>query len=303
MDISIVIINYNVKDLILQALKSIYAHTPKSIAFEVIVIDNQSKDGSPEAIAAAFPQVILVKNTYNAGFPAANNQGFRLAKGEYIFMLNPDTEFIEDTLSTLLAFMRSHPVYALVAPKLLNSDRSHQLSTWRFPSIRSIIGELFWLPFLTLQKNYYGQDFNVPFEAQSFSGAALFFHRSVFDSIGMLDESMFWIEDIDFCYRLEQAGMKKSFVPQTAIIHHSGQSAKKNYNISLSNQVYNKIKFFRKHYSVSGTVFIKCISALYCIVRFTVFSLLSPFNRIYFLKAQAYLYTLKRVFNPPAGIQ
>ena len=303
MDISIVIINYNVKDLVIQALKSIYSFTPNTISFEVIVIDNQSKDGSQTAIAQQFPQVILVNNDYNAGFPAANNQGFRMAKGEYIFMLNPDTEFIEDSLSKLLQFLKTHSAYSLIAPQLLNSDRSHQLSTWRYPSIASIVGEMFWLNFLTLKKNYSGQNFNEKFEAESYSGAALFFRKSLLDEIGMLDETMFWIEDIDFCYRLNKAGHKMCYVPETQIIHHSGQSAKKNYNISISNQVYNKIKFFKKHYTPFSTFIVKCISAMYCIVRFVGFSFLSPFKEMYFLKAQAYLYTLKRVFNPPVGIQ
>ncbi len=303
MDISIVIINYNVKDLVIQAIKSIYSFTPSSISIEVIVIDNQSSDGSQAAIAENFPQVILVKNKTNDGFPAANNQGFRIAKGDYIFMLNPDTELIEDSLSALLHFIKEHKQYVLIAPKLLNSDRSHQLSTWRFPTLMSLTGELFSLPFLTQAKNYKNQNFEIPFEADSYSGAALFFHRSLLDTIGMLDETMFWIEDIDFCYRIEKAGLKKSFVPSTSIVHHSGQSAKKNYKISISNQVYNKIKFFSKHYSRTKTITVKVLSAIYCVKRFTVFSLLSPFNRIYFLKAQAYAYTLKRVFNPPNGIQ
>lgn len=303
MDVSVVIINYNVKDLILQALKSLYRFTDPSLSCEVIVVDNNSSDGSCEAIAQAFPQVILVRNDFNAGFPAANNQGFRLAKGEYIFMLNPDTEFIEDTIGSLFRFLKEKPHYKLIAPKLLNTDRSHQVNTWRYPSIMSIIGEMFFLPFLARRKNYADQDYEKSFEADSFSGAAIFFHRSVPDNIGMLDEEMFWIEDIDFCYRAKKAGIRTLYFPATSLIHHSGQSAKKNYNISISNQVYNKIKFFRKHYSATGTFIVKCISAFYCITRFMAFSFLSPFGRVWFLKARAYLYTLRRVFNPPAGIQ
>ena len=303
MDVSIVIVNYRVKDLVLQTLKSIYSFSPSSISFEVIVIDNHSDDGSVEEIISLFPLVILIANEHNEGFPAANNQGFRLTRGEYIFMLNPDTEFIEDTLSKLVEFMRTHQEYDLIAPKLLNSDRSHQLSTWRFPSVFSVVGELFSIPLLTRRKNYYKQNFDLPFEPQSLSGAALFFRRSVFDSVGMLDETLFWIEDIDFCYRLEKMGLRKYYLPQAEVVHHSGQSAKKNYNISISNQVYNKIKFFNKHYGRGRTFFIMIVSAFYCILRFIVFGFLSPINITYRLKSQAYIYTLKRIFNPPSGIQ
>ena len=218
-------------------------------------------------------------------------------------MLNPDTEFLEDSLTALFAFMESHQDIDVCAPRLLNSDRSHQISAWRYPSIASIFGEMYYLNFLVNSKNYSDKDLTQSFEAESFSGAAIFFKTELIGEIGMLDETMFWIEDIDFCYRAKKAGKKLVYFPQTAIVHHSGQSAKKNYKISLSNQIFNKIKFYQKHHGSLATMAVKALSAFHVVTKFVVFSLLSPFNVIYFRKAQAYAYTFPRIFNPPKGIQ
>jgi GT2 family glycosyltransferase len=302
-DISVVIVNYNVKDLLLQALGSLYKKTSPHLKLEVFVVDNQSSDDSVLLVRQQFPQVKLIANNYNAGFPAGNNQAFKEAKGKYIFMLNPDTEFLEDSLSVLFDYMESHSDISICAPRLLNTDKSHQISAWRYPSLKSIFGEMYYLNFLVNSKNYADKDLTQSFEAESFSGAAIFFRSELINEIGMLDETMFWIEDIDFCYRAKKAGKKLIYLPQTSIVHHSGQSAKKNYKISLSNQIFNKIKFYQKHHGALATSAVKALSALHVITKFVVFSLLSPFNVIYFRKAQAYAYTFPRLFNPPKGIK
>ncbi len=303
MNVSIIIVNYNVKDLVLQALKSVFQYTSPNISFEVIVVDNNSSDGSAEAISKEFPEVILVRNENNSGFPQANNVGFKLAKGEYIFMLNPDTELIEDSISTLLKYCQSHPDLALIAPKLLNTDGSHQISAWRFPTITSIFAEMYYLNFFLKKKNYQDKDLTKPFEADSFSGAALFFSSKTLEQIGPLDEHLFWIEDIDFCYRIHLAGKSMHYVPSTSIIHHSGSSAKKSYVISLSNQIFNKIKYFKKHHSPLSAQVVVIISFLHSIQKWLLFSILSPFSFTARLKRKAYAYTIPRVFNPPKGIR
>ncbi|MEY3438514.1 MAG: hypothetical protein RL265_1099, partial [Bacteroidota bacterium] len=150
----------------------------------------------------------------------------------------------------------------------------------------SIFCEFHYLTSLLKRKNYLDKDFTKQFEAESFSGAAIFFRKSVLDKIGNLDETMFWIEDVEFCYRAVQNGIKCVYFPETKIIHHIGQSAKKNYTISISNQVFNKIKFFNKHHSNFSAKLVILLS----------------FNVVYKRKASAYRYTLFKVFNPPKGI-
>ena len=301
--ISIVIVNYNVKQLLLQCLRSVYSKTNESVFIETIVIDNDSKDDSVFAVLQEFPQVILIENKFNAGFPAANNQGFQIAKGKYIFMLNPDTELLDNSLAMLFNYMEGHKEISLIAPMLVNPDKSRQLSVWRFPSMWYLFCETHYLNFFLDKKNYLDKDLNKPFEAESFSGAAIFFRKNIFDKIGMLDETMFWIEDTEFCYRAHHAGLKLLYYPDAKILHYIGQSAKQNYNVSISNQIFNKIKFFKKHHNRFKWLMVVLLSFYHVIIKLVMFSLLSPFSKTYYRKAKAYLYTLPFVFNPPGGMK
>lgn len=302
MDISIVIVNYNVKHYILKCLQTIYAN-PSSRSLEVIVVDNNSKDDSVSAIADAFPQVKLIANQYNAGFPAANNQAFKIAGGKYIFMLNPDTEVFENTLSEMYLELESNPSIDIIAPMLTNADGSRQQSVWRYPSLWTLFFEMTYLKIFLKNKNYHHQNMEEPFEVESVSGAAIFFHRHVLDKIGMLDETLFWIEDIDFCYRAHKSGLKLLYFPQAKVIHHVSKSAKLNYNISISNQIFSKIKYFRKHKSIFLTLLLTIISLIHVLFKIIVFGLLSPFSITYWRKAKAYLYTLPKVIHPPKGMK
>jgi GT2 family glycosyltransferase len=128
-EVSVIIVSYNVKQLLFTCLDTLYKFN-SILNFEVIVIDNESKDGSVQMVKESFPNVHLIENNFNAGFSGANNQGMRIAKGEFIFLLNPDTEFLDDSLVKLVTFTKSQPEISLVAPKLLNSDHSLQISVW-----------------------------------------------------------------------------------------------------------------------------------------------------------------------------
>ncbi len=220
--VSIVIVNYNVKELILTCLRSLFHFHSNHDLFEVIVVDNQSADGSCKAISDEFPQVILIENKVNEGFPKANNQGFSIANGEFIFMLNPDTEFIENSIDKMVSYMDQHTNVSVLGPGLLNTDGSRQQSVWRYPSLKSIFCEFHYLSVLLKQKNYREKDFTKIFEAESFSGAAIFFRTSVLEKIGNLDETMFWIEDVEFCYRAVQSNLTCIYFPETKIVHHIG---------------------------------------------------------------------------------
>lgn len=300
--ISVVIVSYNVCELLLSCLHSLKRFENPGITSEIIVVDNLSSDDTIKAIQSQFPEVILIANQENAGFPKANNQGFARASGDYIFMLNPDTELIEDTLTKLYAYLEENKAVSIVAPRLLNTDRSWQSSIWKYPSLWTVFCETHYLQTLLKKRNYLDSDLNAIFPVESVSGAAIFFRKEVLDQIGNLDETMFWIEDVDFCYRANQAGLTCMYYPKTELIHHVGQSAKKNYNISISNQVVNKIKFFRKHYSRLQTFMVVLLSFYHVLLKLFIFTLLAPFKKVYYRKAKAYWFTLPRVFNPPKGI-
>lgn len=295
--VSIIIVNYNVKDFLLRCLESIYADPNILPQVEVIIADNNSKDDSIPAVKKRFPQAIIIENKFNAGFPAANNQGFRRATGHYIFMLNPDTELVGNALSLLKDYLESNPEASIVAPMLLNDDLSVQRSLFRFPKIRYIFAEMLYLEPLARSKYYSEKNPNETFAVDSASGAALFFRRSLLDKIGMLNENLFWIEDIDFCYRVYKAGGKVMYFPHAKVIHHSGKSARTNYRVSIANQVINKIKFYKIHHSSFQLFLVYLLSLTNAMLRLFVFTLLSPFSRDYFLKMQAYWFTIPEIFR------
>ncbi len=300
--ISVVVVSYNVKDLVLTCLRTLFDFAPRDLVIETILVDNHSKDDTVAVVRQQFPQVKIIANTFNAGFPHANNQAFEQATGDYVLMLNPDTEFLDDSLQRLFDRIQQDPSLDLIAPKLLNTDRSRQLSVWRFPTLWYIFCETHYLNFLLGKKNYADKDLSKEFNAECFSGAAILFRKEVLAKIGTLDETMFWIEDTEFCYRAHHAGLKLLYYPNAQLVHHVGQSAKTNYNISICNQIVNKIKFFKKHHSTPEWVLVVLLSFYHVVLKLIVFGLLSPFNVTYFRKAKAYLYTLPRVFNPPTGM-
>ena len=299
--VTIIIVNYNVKDLLVACLYSIYKYTI-GCSYEIIVVDNNSVDESVVVVKEKFPNVILLQNKTNAGFPEANNQGMRISKGEFILLLNPDTELIEDSIAILLNFSRENPNVTLIAPKLLNADRTVQRSIYRFPRLKYLLAEMFYLEFLTPDKYYAEKNTNTIFEVESAAGAALFFRKELIKTIGMLNARLFWIEDIDFCYRIAKAGGKVVYLPTTEIVHYSGQSAKRNFNVSISNQVINKIKFFKIHKSGIKLFFVYLLSLSNVIMRLILFTFLAPFGKIYFLKMKAYWFTLPVIFTATKGI-
>lgn len=298
--VSIIIVNYNVADLLINCIQSVYTYCTK-VNFEIIVVDNSSTDNSAEMVRSRFPDIRWIQNHHNSGFPAANNQGIKAAKGCYFFLLNPDTELLDDSISILKEKLDANPKVNLVAPQLLNSDRSIQSSLFRFPTIPYILAEDFYLKSLAKSKYYAEKDLNKSFDVESASGAALFFRRELIVQIGTLNEKLFWIEDVDFCYRIQNAGGTVRYIPETKIIHHSGQSAKKNFNVSICNQVINKIKFFKLYKSPFQLAIVYLISIVNVFLKSIVFGLLSPFKKMYRLKFNAYLYTIPRIFSATSG--
>lgn len=292
-DISVIIVSYNVKELLMDCILSVYKQTPLAISIEVIVIDNNSSDYSVEAVKEKFPEVVIIANKFNAGFSGANNQGMLIAKGKYIFLLNPDTEIVDDAVVQLFSYLSSNNNCAVVAPQLLNSDRTIQLSAWRNHKVSGLAAETFFLHRLFDTTNYPFEQLKTTFQAETLSGAALFFRRDLIGKIGMLDEKLFWMEDVDFCYRAGKQGTLV-YLNSARVLHHSGQSQKKNYNVAISNQLLSKLKFYKKHFSFFKVSLANISCFVFICTRLTAFALLSPFKVIYRLKAKAYFYTLKR---------
>lgn len=296
MDISIIIVNYNVKHFILKCLKTIYSTIDPLLKFEVIVIDNASTDGSIEAIQKGFPDCKLIPNSDNVGFSEANNQGIRVSNGDYIMLLNPDTELKNSSFSKMIKYLENNPNISILAPKLLNTDGSLQISCWKFPDVKNIILEsLFMHTFFKLNR-YSMTNFNSVFEVDFAIGACLMFRKELIDQIGLLDPDLFWMEDVDFCYRAKSIG-KIIYYPESIVIHHSGKSLKKNYNIAISNQIISKLKYLKKHFSGFNFILGALFSIFHVLSRLIIFTIISPFQNTYKLKFKAYLYTFKKLIN------
>jgi len=253
-DISVVIVSYNVRELLRRCLASVYAGL-QGLQGEVIVVDNASTDGSAEMVRREFPQVRLVDNPHNRGFAAANNQGIGLSRGRYILLLNCDAEVVGEALTTMVDCLDRHSEMGLVGPQLLNTDGSVQSSRRRFPTLATAFVESTilqrWLPNLGHLRRYYVMDRpdNLEQEVDWLIGACLLVRREVVEQVGPLDEAFFmYFEEVDWCHRIRQGGWKIVYLPSAQVVHHYGQSAEKDIphrHIYFNN---SKCKYYAKRY-------------------------------------------------------
>ncbi len=264
--VSIIIVNYNVRDFLVQCLNSIF-NSKTSFLFEVIVVDNNSTDDSVEFLHKTFPVVNVLELKKNSGFSYANNKGFEASKGKYLLFLNPDTVLQEDTLQTMYDFMEKTPKVGIAGCKVLNADGTIQLACRRgFPTPWVAFTKLFGLQKLFPKSRLFGR-YNLTYldpdefsYVDAISGSFMFIRRELFAKLGGFDTSFFMYgEDLDICYRAKKSGMEVAYVPTTSIIHYKGQS-------TIRSIIDNKYHFFKsmeifskKHFSNSKwfTFFIK----------------------------------------------
>lgn len=259
-ELSIIIVNYNSKDYLINCLSSIFKHTNEP-AFEVTVIDNASSDESVNLVKNSFPQVKLIKNKINIGFAAANNQAIKVAAGKYIILLNNDTVLKNDALDKMVDFMDKNPNVGVLTCKLFDADgKTVQRNCRAFPTPwgtmfgrASLFTRLFPNNPFSKKNLLADWDYNSVKEVDWVSGAALMVRREVIDQVGLLDENfyMYW-EDTDWCKRIRDAGWKIYFIPDAEIIHFTGRGGGTR-SLSLSNfTIYQMHRsayyYFRKHY-------------------------------------------------------
>lgn len=256
MQLSIVIVNYNVKHFVEQCLHSVYKAL-KGIDAEVFVVDNNSVDGSVALIREKFPQVVVIDNKVNAGFSKANNQAIRQAKGKYILLLNPDTVVQEDTFSKTLAFMDAHPEAGGLGVKMVDGKGNFLPESKRgLPTPEVAFYKIFGLSKLFSGSKRFGRyhltylDKNKIHEVDVLSGAFMLLRKETLDKCGWLDEDYFMYgEDIDLSYRIVLSGYKNYYFPDTCIIHYKGESTKKS-SINYVFVFYRAMAIFaRKHFS------------------------------------------------------
>jgi len=260
-DLSIIIVNYNVKEFLKNLLHSI-KKASQNFSTEIIVVDNASDDGSVEMLREKFPEVKLIVNEKNLGFGKANNLGLKEAKGKYILLINPDTLVAEDTFSKLIEFFESHSEAGMVGCKILNPDGTLQLACRRsFPgpwtSFTKVTGlsTLFPKSKLFARYNLTYLDENQTYEVDAISGSFMMMKKEVYDKVGGFDEQFFMYgEDLDLCYRIQKAGYKIYYVHTTQIIHYKGESTKRS-SLDETKVFYSAMHLFvKKHLSSSFIV-------------------------------------------------
>ncbi|MBU4360968.1 glycosyltransferase family 2 protein [Patescibacteria group bacterium] len=267
MQLSIIIVSWNTCELILKCVKSIFKYI-QNIEWEIFVVDNNSSDNTVKELEKLnYKNLYIIKNKNNLGFAKANNQALRLVlskakdpevkhEDHFILLLNPDTEFIDNSIIKLIDFINSDSKIGIVGPKLLNTDKTLQRSCRRFPKlIDQIFIQLKFYNFFPNKikaiREYFMLDFdhNEVKEVDQVMGAAMLIKKEVIKKIGLLDEK-FWavFEEVDFCKRAKNAGYKIYFYPNTKIVHHKEQSFKQINNlkkqINFNRSLYY---YFRKH--------------------------------------------------------
>lgn len=255
MDVSIIIVNWNTRDILRDCLKSVYEQVGQ-VVIEVIVIDNASSDGSPEMVRAEFPQVILMANSQNQGFARANNQAIVVAKGRYILLLNSDTVVLADAIAKVVEFADANPDTAVIGCRVLNPDGTLQPTCFRFPSLLNLLLSSTYLYKLFPRNRFFGRermlrwDRNDVREVDVVTGCFMLVRRGAIQQVGALDETFFMYgEETDWCYRFKRAGCKIMFTPDAQIIHFGGQSSKQaapQMTLQLRGSI---LHFLRKHRS------------------------------------------------------
>ncbi len=254
MDISIIIVNWNTRDILRNCIASIYAQT-KDTEFEVIVVDNASTDDSPEMVKKEFPKATIVENLENRGFAAANNQGIRIAKSRYMLLLNSDTVVLDQAIAKIISFAEDNPDAAVVGCKVINPDGTLQRTCFMFPSLLNMFLSSTYLYKLFPKSRFFGREQmtwwnrNDIREVNAVSGCFMLVRRKAIEQIGLMDEQFFmYAEETDWCYRFKKAGWRVVFAPVAEIVHLGGQSTSQKSGEMIVELRLSILKFIRKHH-------------------------------------------------------
>lgn len=277
MKLSIVIVNYNVQHFLESCLQSVMVAC-EGIAAEVFVVDNDSVDGSVAMVQAKFPQVTLIANKDNLGFSRANNQAMRIATGELVLLLNPDTLVEADTFRKVIAFMDTHPHCGGLGIKMVDGKGKFLPESKRaLPTPEVAFYKIFGLSWLFPRSKRFGRyhltylDKDETHEVEVLSGAFMLMRKETLDKVGLLDEDFFMYgEDVDLSYRIIKGGWKNYYYPDARIIHYKGESTKKG-SLNYVYVFYNAMAIFaRKHFSAESARMFSVLINLAIVFRATV---------------------------------
>lgn len=279
-DVSVVTVGWNSRKELAECLESLeqeFLH----VRGEAIVVDNASNDGTVEMIQKRFPWVRTIANATNAGFAKANNQGAAIAKGDYILVLNPDTEVQPGAIQAMLDVFKRNEDAGVVGARLQYPDGSHQDSVRRFPTLLSHVLVLLKIstlvPTLGPLKRYYSKDFNYEQEStvDQVMGAAFLIPRNVFNDLGGFDESYWiWMEEVDLMKRVTQKGLNVLYTPNAIVKHHLGKSFGKTALMNRAKRfAVSSVKYFFKHHNPLSAFIVLLLAPVHLVLTF-IYSLL-----------------------------
>ncbi|MEW6076577.1 MAG: glycosyltransferase family 2 protein [Thermodesulfobacteriota bacterium] len=273
-DLTIIIVNWNTRDLVLRCLESIFTCI-ETLSYGVVVVDNASSDGSAEAVRERFPQVRLIVNQNNEGFAGANNQILPQVSSRYAMLLNSDTELIKGAVETLVGFMDENPGAGIAAPQYLNPDGSRQNSFDNFPGLvsellnKSLLKIIFPGKYPSKRKDY-----QEPLAVDSVIGACMLVRAEAMAKVGVLDgDYFFFLEETDWCYRMRQAGYGVYHVPGSRIYHIQGASKNKAPDLAWIEYYRSSYLFFKKNRSTLAWVVLRIFRPVKLGVNFLLASL------------------------------
>ncbi len=242
MDISVIVVSHNTRELTLECLAAIF-ETIRGISFEVWVIDNNSTDGTVEAVRERYPTINVIENSKNLGFAAANNQALRRMNGRYALLLNTDTLLTNGAVKELYDFMEAHPGAGMACGQLLNQDGSKQNSIANFPTLLTLLcNETLLRIVMPGRFPSKRKEYEAPLKVDSCIGACLIVRKEAMDKVGFLDERyFFFMEETDWAYRMKRGGLGIYFVPTARIFHAQGKT--------VGGGVDSRIMFYKSRYS------------------------------------------------------
>ncbi len=263
--LTIVIVAWNVRELVRECLESIRKYQDND-NFEIIYVDNASSDGTVAMIKEHFPGVRILENSENLGFTKANNQAIAVCKGKYILLLNSDTLVLDDALDVMVNFLEQNPDVGVCGAKLLNADKSLQISYGDFPTMITTLAST--VPFSkilpkSVRKKSLArlpEETVVPTEVDYVSGACLMVRREVLEEVGLMDEQFVeYFNETDWCLRIKNKGWKICYIPDAQIIHYGGHTMKKDPDRFTKESYKSMYKFFRKHYGNASPVILRIL--------------------------------------------
>ena len=270
-DLSIVIVSWNVVDLLKKCLTSIFMHQ-NDLAIEVFVVDNASKDEALEMVKKEFPSVKLIVNEKNHGFARANNQAIKQSRGKYVLLLNPDTEIQENALKNTLDYMEKDETIGITGCRLLYPDKTIQLSVRRFPTLYAMFIIMLKIHnfFPELVDEYYALDFDYyqAGDVDQLMGAFFMIRRQLIEDVGLLDEKFFyWYEEVDYCRRAKKANWRVAYFPGAEVVHYGSESFKQVLTLKRQKVLNASIlHYFRKHHSWPAWLVIFCLQPVGCLL-------------------------------------